>query len=312
MESEKEMLNSVQSEHPKYWIPCVWYINLLRKADAENKISNAPGMKTLLDELNLFREKCDSLYSYDWIEVPIVYTQVVTLAVYSYFVASLFSHQFLAEDSEFKYYHVDLFIPFTCVLELVFYIGWLKVAEKIMDPFGDDEHDFDMNVIVDRNWQISYLTVDTMYETSRPLTKDVHYRKGTSFPQGLPHTKASMNMPISKGSSPWLGSANTMSLTDRDMEMVGGDDDDVGCCSCFQTPTARIDSSTADNTPLTTFPNGRANSVNDRRPTSSTNHGSRIAREPSYEDTGNRDSRRGPRTNPDRSQSVHRPQNVLT
>ena len=102
------------------------------------------------------------------------------------------------------------------------------------------------------------------------------------------------------------------SLTDRDMEMVGGDDDDVGCCSCFQTPTARIDSSTADNTPLTTFPNGRANSVNDRRPTSSTNHGSRIAREPSYEDTGNRDSRRGPRTNPDRSQSVHRPQNVLT
>ena len=54
--------------------------------------------------------------------------QVVTLAVYSYFVASLFSHQFLAEDSEFKYYHVDLFIPFTCVLELVFYIGWLKVT----------------------------------------------------------------------------------------------------------------------------------------------------------------------------------------
>ena len=23
-----------------------------------------------------------------------------------------------------------------------------------MDPFGDDEHDFDMNVIVDRNWQV--------------------------------------------------------------------------------------------------------------------------------------------------------------
>lgn len=49
MESEKEMLNSVQSDHPKYWIPCVWYINLVRKADDENKVSNAPGMKTLID-----------------------------------------------------------------------------------------------------------------------------------------------------------------------------------------------------------------------------------------------------------------------
>ena len=49
MESEAQMLNSVQSPHPKYWIPCVWYINLLRKADTEKKISNAPGMKTLLD-----------------------------------------------------------------------------------------------------------------------------------------------------------------------------------------------------------------------------------------------------------------------
>ena len=35
-----------------------------------------------------------------------------------------------------------------------------QVAEKIMDPFGDDEHDFDMNVIVDRNWQVTnYITL---------------------------------------------------------------------------------------------------------------------------------------------------------
>ncbi|XP_072031912.1 bestrophin-4-like [Amphiura filiformis] len=231
MEQEAKMLNEVRSEHPKYWIPCAWYINLLRKADSEKKISNAPGMKTLLDELNRFREKCDGLYSFDWIEVPVVYTQVVTLAVYSYFVASLFSHQFLRDASEWKYYRIDLYIPFSCLMELVFYIGWLKVAEKIMDPFGDDEHDFDMNVIVDRNWQVSYLTVDNIYDLNMPLLKDPYFQEASI---GLPHTKASSKMPVSKSSTPWMGSADAVKLSDRDMENAeNGVQQTSPFCPCF-------------------------------------------------------------------------------
>ena len=44
--------------------------------------------------------------------------------------------------------------PFFTVLEFIFYFGWLRIAEVLINPFGDDDDDFDINFIVDRNFQI--------------------------------------------------------------------------------------------------------------------------------------------------------------
>ena len=70
---------------------------------------------------------------------------MVTIAVYSYFVAALFGRQGL-DDSNGKfingYKHIGGFfdsIPLFLSLEFVFFIGWLKAAEVLINPYGNNQ-----------------------------------------------------------------------------------------------------------------------------------------------------------------------------
>ena len=36
-----------------------------------------------------------------------------------------------------------------------FFSGWIKVAETLLNPFGDDDEDFHINYLIDRNLQVS-------------------------------------------------------------------------------------------------------------------------------------------------------------
>jgi predicted membrane chloride channel (bestrophin family) len=52
---------------------------------------------------------------------------------------------------------LDLIIPIFTILQFLFYIGWLKVAESLVNPFGDDDYDFELNWMVDRHLQVQFL-----------------------------------------------------------------------------------------------------------------------------------------------------------
>ena len=107
---------------------------------------------------------------------------MVTLAVYSYFLTTLMGQQWV-EGNEYKF---DLYFPVFTTLQFFFYVGWLKVAESLINPFGDDDDDFEINWMVDRNLNVSYLIVDEMHHDHPELVRDQYWDE--VLPQQLPTT----------------------------------------------------------------------------------------------------------------------------
>ncbi|XP_070137440.1 bestrophin-2 isoform X3 [Drosophila bipectinata] len=186
-----ETMNKAFPRPSKHWLPIVWAASIITRARKEGRIRDDFAVKTIIDELNKFRGQCGLLISYDTISVPLVYTQVVTLAVYSYFLTCCMGKQWtdgkmVGNTSTLN--KVDLYFPVFTTLQFFFYMGWLKVAESLINPFGEDDDDFEVNWMVDRNLQVSYLIVDEMHHDHPELLKDQYWDE--VFPNELPYTIA--------------------------------------------------------------------------------------------------------------------------
>ncbi|KAK9500421.1 hypothetical protein O3M35_001691 [Rhynocoris fuscipes] len=201
--NEKKIFDKLEEKtvHPKYWLPLVWAASIIARARREEKVKNDFALKSVIDEVNKFRSGCGQLLNYDWISVPLVYTQVVTLAVYTYFMASLMGNQYLNPNKGYPTHTIDLVVPIFTLLQFFFYMGWLMVAETLVNPFGEDDDDFEVNWLIDRNLQISYLIVDEVHEDHPALIKDQYWEE--VFPTELPYTEAAKQF----YTEPFLGSA---------------------------------------------------------------------------------------------------------
>ncbi|NXY50870.1 BEST1 protein, partial [Ceuthmochares aereus] len=164
-----------------------------------------------LQELNTLRSQCGRLYGYDWISIPLVYTQVVTVAVYSFFLACLIGRQFLDPEKAYPGHELDLFVPVFTFLQFFFYAGWLKVAEQLINPFGEDDDDFETNWLIDRNLQVSLMAVDEMHQDLPILEKDLYWNEPDPQP---PYTAATAEY---KRPS-FLGSTFDISMQKEEME----------------------------------------------------------------------------------------------
>ncbi|XP_017002551.2 bestrophin-2 isoform X2 [Drosophila takahashii] len=193
-DNEKAIIETMNKAFPrpsKHWLPIVWAASIITRARKEGRIRDDFAVKTIIDELNKFRGQCGLLISYDTISVPLVYTQVVTLAVYSYFLTCCMGQQWTegkVVGSTTYLNKVDLYFPVFTTLQFFFYMGWLKVAESLINPFGEDDDDFEVNWMVDRNLQVSYLIVDEMHHDHPELLKDQYWDE--VFPNELPYTIA--------------------------------------------------------------------------------------------------------------------------
>ncbi|XP_016977558.1 bestrophin-2 isoform X4 [Drosophila rhopaloa] len=193
-DNEKAIIETMNKAFPrpsKHWLPIVWAASIITRARKEGRIRDDFAVKTIIDELNKFRGQCGLLISYDTISVPLVYTQVVTLAVYSYFLTCCMGQQWtdgkMVGNTTYQN-KVDLYFPVFTTLQFFFYMGWLKVAESLINPFGEDDDDFEVNWMVDRNLQVSYLIVDEMHHDHPELLKDQYWDE--VFPNELPYTIA--------------------------------------------------------------------------------------------------------------------------
>ncbi|KAB7499612.1 Bestrophin-4, partial [Armadillidium nasatum] len=132
---EMKIIEAVQSDppHPKYAIPYIWAGKVVDKALVKGKVRDTFTARALIEEIGKLRAKCGTVLTYDVIDIPLVYTQVVTLAVYCYFASSLLSRQFLDPKMNYDDYKVDLYVPIITYLQFFFYMGWLKVSNMLAD-----------------------------------------------------------------------------------------------------------------------------------------------------------------------------------
>ncbi|XP_025989330.1 bestrophin-4 isoform X2 [Solenopsis invicta] len=189
LENELAIFKSLNAKFPKpskHWLPIVWASSIVTRARKEGRIRDDFAVKTLIDELNKFRGMCGNISHYDTISVPLVYTQVVTIAAYSYFLSTVMGRQWIQNSNSNS--TIDLYFPVFATLQFFFYMGWLKVAETLINPFGEDDDDFEVNWLIDRNLQVSYLIVDEMHHEHPELIRDQYWDE--IFPMELPYTAA--------------------------------------------------------------------------------------------------------------------------
>ena len=136
--------------------------------------------------------------NHDWVSVPLVYTQTVTLAVYFYFTAALIGAQWINPVNEDAYEmaydlpigdtgaRLDMCYPFFLTIQFAFFFGWLKVAETLINPFGEDDDDFELNRLIDRHCQVGYLIVE--HDETPELLQDKYWEM--IIPQDIPYTLA--------------------------------------------------------------------------------------------------------------------------
>ena len=65
-----------KSNQRSFWMPLVWAGSIVIRARKENRIKNDQTLEALITHIAEFRSKLAKLLHYDWVPVPLVYTQV--------------------------------------------------------------------------------------------------------------------------------------------------------------------------------------------------------------------------------------------
>lgn len=190
-ETEFNLFNQIDSRYNRYYVPIAWASNMVKRAYLDGVIQTEGRMNNIILEIAQFRERLNKLFSYDWVNTPLVYTQTATIAVYTYFVTSLFSRQFLDPSKNYKNHNIDFYVPVFFLIQLTFYFGWLKVAECLINPFGEDDDDFDCLGLIERNLGANAIFLKSPLESLPVLMKDVFW--DNEFPVKLEDYKEDKN-----------------------------------------------------------------------------------------------------------------------
>ncbi|XP_066865833.1 bestrophin-3 isoform X5 [Kogia breviceps] len=86
----------------------------------------------------------------------------------------------------------------------------MTVAEQLINPFGEDDDDFETNWCIDRNLQVSLLAVDEMHMSLPKMKKDIYWDDSAARP---PYTLAAADYCIPS----FLGSTVEMGLSGSDL-----------------------------------------------------------------------------------------------
>jgi hypothetical protein len=166
--------------HSTWWLPISWAIEVVASARDAGIIASDVAMVEMQKHLIDFRDKAGTMLDYDMIGVPLIYTQATAYAVYVYFGlaivgrAQYYVHEDDTNDDEASGDVITKYFPIFSVTQFILLVGWLKVAGKMLDPYGADGQNtdatFDLMWIFMRNLEVSKHIMDRQ-ENPKPLGK---------------------------------------------------------------------------------------------------------------------------------------------
>uniref|UniRef100_A0A673K4N1 Bestrophin homolog n=1 Tax=Sinocyclocheilus rhinocerous TaxID=307959 RepID=A0A673K4N1_9TELE len=128
---ELRQLEELPSPHNKFWVPCMWFVSLAMRARSEGRINNDVAMTAILNVcLSCWGKLLLKVMHYN---IALLYKKVVTVAVYSFFLACLIGRQFLDPAQDYPGHNLDFYLPVFTLLQFFFYVGWLKVCYLISE-----------------------------------------------------------------------------------------------------------------------------------------------------------------------------------
>ncbi|PAV61667.1 hypothetical protein WR25_00684 [Diploscapter pachys] len=192
----------------QFWLPIEWSLTLLKKTYNRRQIDEHH-YSVVVNHLLSYRENLHKILSYDWVNVPLVYVQVVNLCTMLYFILQAVARQPVAVVAPNLIN--NSVIPFYAIMEFIVFFGWLKVAQVMLNPFGMDDDDFEIDALIERNLNVSYGYVDDLFDHPPPL-QDLVVKK-------IPHTMASAAL-ISNG-NPLIGSAAQIEIKPEQQAVIG-------------------------------------------------------------------------------------------
>jgi len=183
-EAKKIGLEDSGEMYDSNWsLPLKWAIEICSSAVSKEHFIFIPLYNSLSGEIKNFRDGLSKVETYGHIPVPLVYTQVVRIAVFIYFAFSLVGEQWLIrrpspiDPGKMVGDELSFYYPIFMTIKFLFYFGWLKVAETLYNPFGDDDDDFKLNQLIQRHFKVSLNIVDNRRQPP-PLQKDVWWDDG--------------------------------------------------------------------------------------------------------------------------------------
>jgi len=216
MHKIREIHTIVDTKHHLTYLPIAWAQAAVRRATEDNKLSKKQAIELIRALQSLCSTNGNLIIYGNWVPIPLAYTQVVVVATYTYFLVALIGNQYLNPTlyleganglekidmenmtKELRYRAVntvgydhlqpDCVVPIFLILEFLFYYGWFKNAIDLICPFGNDDDDFDVNYVTDRNVLISHLQIDSEGFDKRAMDDPF---KGDRAPLELPHSEDS-------------------------------------------------------------------------------------------------------------------------
>uniref|UniRef100_A0A8R1HJH5 Bestrophin homolog n=1 Tax=Caenorhabditis japonica TaxID=281687 RepID=A0A8R1HJH5_CAEJA len=183
-EEEYDLYMNTEAPHGKWFIPIMWIVNLIKKQKQSGKIDSVQ-MDMLLKHVYSYRDGFAMLFVYDWIKIPLVYTQVVAIATYGYFFICLIGRQPKLDQKSMEK-EITILFPIFTTFQMLFYLGWLKVGQYLMNPFGEDDDDFELNYVLDRNTAIAHMMATELADQLPSI--------GAPMLPAIPHTRASFKI----------------------------------------------------------------------------------------------------------------------